>query len=170
MITRGVLALAQGLGVGRIRVAPGTFGSGLGLLWFLVLLGSRNFGVFVAGALAGVLVSVWVCGAAERILSRTDPPSVVLDEIIAIPLCYSGWVIAFWLESRELPLPGYFLNSANLWATAAIFGAFRLLDILKPWPVNSAQRLPGGWGVTMDDVLAALYVNAGVAAWWMVAR
>ena len=41
----------------------------------------------------------------------------------------------------------------------AVFAAFRFFDVLKPWPVRQSQRLPGGWGVTMDDVLAALYVN-----------
>jgi phosphatidylglycerophosphatase A len=37
--------------------------------------------------------------------------------------------------------------------------AFRFFDVLKPWPVRQSQSLPGGWGVTMDDMLAAVYVN-----------
>jgi phosphatidylglycerophosphatase A len=170
VIDRLLLALAQGFGVGCIRTAPGTFGSGLGLLWFLALAGTRNFGIFVAGALGGIAVSVWVCGAAERILDRKDPPSVVLDEIIALPLCFAGWVTRLWLQDGRLPAPAYFLTGASLWVTGIFFVAFRVVDILKPWPVGAAQRLPGGWGVTMDDVLAALYVNVAVAAGWMLIR
>ena len=44
--------------------------------------------------------------------------------------------------------------------TLVVFLLFRLFDIWKPYPINSSQRLPGGWGVTLDDLLAALYVNA----------
>jgi phosphatidylglycerophosphatase A len=167
---RWILALAQGFGVGRIKVAPGTFGSGLGLVWFLVLVWPRHWGLFVAGALGGVLLSVWACGAAERILGRSDPPSVVLDELIALPLCHAGWVTRLWLNQGELPPPAYFLSSPNVWAVAAVFVAFRIFDIAKPWPVNAAQELPGGWGVTMDDVLAALYVNVAVGVYWMAVR
>jgi phosphatidylglycerophosphatase A len=42
---------------------------------------------------------------------------------------------------------------------AGVFAAFRLFDILKPWPVRQSQVLPGGWGITIDDLLAAVYVN-----------
>jgi phosphatidylglycerophosphatase A len=167
---RLILALAQGFGVGRVRVAPGTWGSGLGLLWFLILVWPRDFGIFLVGALGGVLVSVWVCGAAERLLNRTDPPSVVLDEIIALPLCFAGWITRIWIQDGMLPAPAYFLSGAGLWITGMLFAAFRVFDIAKPWPVHSAQRLPRGWGVTLDDVLAALYVNVVVAAGWMIVR
>ena len=40
-----------------------------------------------------------------------------------------------------------------------VFGLFRLFDIWKPWPVRHSQRLPGGWGVVADDLLAAVWVN-----------
>jgi phosphatidylglycerophosphatase A len=43
-----------------------------------------------------------------------------------------------------------------------VFALFRFFDVLKPWPVRQSQSLPGGWGVTIDDVLAALYVNLAV--------
>ena len=41
-----------------------------------------------------------------------------------------------------------------------VFAAFRFFDATKPWPVRQSQALPGGWGITVDDVLAAIYVNA----------
>ena len=170
MTSRVLLALAHGFGVGRVRLAPGTFGSLLGLLWFLVLVWPRHFGVLAAGAFGGVLASVWVCGAAERILERTDPPSVVLDEIVAVPLCYVGWVAWLWLKTGEMPSPGFFFTRPSCWGTAGVFVAFRVFDIAKPWPISASQRLPGGWGVTLDDVMAACYVNAAAAALWLFAR
>ena len=45
-----------------------------------------------------------------------------------------------------------------------VFGAFRFFDVLKPWPVKQSQSLPGGWGVVVDDLLAAVYVNVVVLA------
>jgi phosphatidylglycerophosphatase A len=58
-----------------------------------------------------------------------------------------------------MPGLGYFFSGKNLLWTLGVFVAFRLFDVLKPWPVNKSQGLPGGWGVTMDDLLAAGYVN-----------
>ena len=46
--------------------------------------------------------------------------------------------------------------------TLGVFALFRFFDVLKPWPVQQSQSLPGGWGVTIDDVLAAIYVNLAV--------
>jgi phosphatidylglycerophosphatase A len=94
----------------------------------------------------------------------------VLDEIIALPLCFAGWVTGLWLHQGELPTPDYFLSGTSGWAAVGVFAAFRVFDIAKPWPVNAAQRFPGGWGVTLDDVLAALYVNVAVVVGWLIAR
>jgi phosphatidylglycerophosphatase A len=44
-----------------------------------------------------------------------------------------------------------------------VFCLFRLFDVVKPWPVRQSQRLPGGWGIVVDDVLAAGYVALGMA-------
>ncbi|HNR70273.1 MAG TPA: phosphatidylglycerophosphatase A [Verrucomicrobiota bacterium] len=153
------LWIAQGFGVGRIPLAPGTFGSLLGLLWFGLLLLTGHLWLFLAGTLAALALSVWLCGAAERSLGQTDPGSVVLDEIAAMPLCFLGWMaVQFWHTGAWPALSAFF--SARTWPlTLAVFAAFRLFDILKPWPVRQSQSLPGGWGVTMDDVLAAVYVN-----------
>jgi len=46
-----------------------------------------------------------------------------------------------------------------------VFAAFRFFDILKPWPVSPSQKFPRGWGVTIDDVLAAMYVNVLILLW-----
>lgn len=156
------LWIAQGFGIGRIPLAPGTFGSLLGMLWFGLLLLTVHLWLFIAGTLAVIALSVWLCGAAEQALGRTDPGCVVLDEIAAMPLCFLGWVAVQSWNTGALPALHAFFSARTWPMTLAVFVAFRFFDVLKPWPVRQSQSLPGGWGVTIDDVLAALYVNAVV--------
>jgi phosphatidylglycerophosphatase A len=153
-----VLWLSQGLGIGRIPFGPGTFGSLAGLIWFAFLLQTGNFWIYLTGTLCGLALSVWLCGAAEKILRQADPSSVVLDEIAALPLCFLAWVASEWFRNAQLPPVEGFFNARTWVQTAILFVLFRLFDILKPWPIRRSQRLPGGWGVTIDDVLAATYV------------
>ncbi|MBC8001594.1 MAG: phosphatidylglycerophosphatase A [Opitutaceae bacterium] len=154
-----IVWIAQGFGMGRIPFAPGTWGSLLGLLWFGLLVGSGSVAVYGAGVVLGALASVWICGTAEKCLGIKDPGSIVLDEIVAIPLCFAGWVTSHVLQGRGMPEPGFFLEGSNALWTLAVFGLFRLFDIAKPWPVRQTQSFPGGWGVTADDLAAAFYVN-----------
>jgi phosphatidylglycerophosphatase A len=156
------LWIAQGFGIGRIAVAPGTFGSLVGLGWLAVLLCFKSWPVFILGNLVGIAMSVWLCGEAERILGKTDPGSVVLDEIVAIPLCFTGWLAVAGLRQHSLLGPEYFW--AHWMSSIGVFALFRLFDVAKPWPVRQSQVLPGGWGVTIDDLLAAIYVNLVVLA------
>jgi phosphatidylglycerophosphatase A len=156
------LWIAQGFGIGRIPVAPGTFGSVVGVLWFGLLLMTGNLWLFLAGTIAAIALSVWLCGAAERALGQTDPGSVVLDEIAAMPVCFLGWLTILVWKTGALPGFAHFF-SAHTWPlTLGVFAAFRFFDVAKPWPVYQSQSLPGGWGVTIDDALAAVYVNAVV--------
>src|SRR5215470_16396834 len=97
------LWIAQGFGVGRIPVAPGTFGSLVGLLWFALLLIPANLWLFIAGAIAGFVLSVWLCGEGEKILQQKDPGSVVLDEITAIPVCFLSWISESFWKTGALP-------------------------------------------------------------------
>ena len=154
-----LLWLAQGFGVGRIPFAPGTFGSLVGLLWFVLLLATGSIWIYLAGCVAGFFISVWLCGVAEKILRQRDPGSVVMDEITAIPVCCLAWVFNEWHRRGTLPSPEVFFAHRQGWMLiAVVFALFRLFDIWKPWPVRQSQSLPGGWGVTVDDFLAALYV------------
>ena len=153
-----ILFFAQGFGVGRIPFAPGTFGSMVGTLWFALLIATKRYELYLFGAVCGIGLSVWLCGAAEKILKQRDPSSVVLDEIIAIPFCFLPWVTQAWLRQHQLPAIDTFLTGRAPYAVLAIFVLFRVFDIWKPWPVRQSQSLPGGWGVTMDDLLAAVYV------------
>ena len=150
---------AQGFGVGLIPIGPGTFGSLVGLLWFGLLLATRNIWLFAGGTVAGIALSVWMCSAAEKVLGQKDPGSVVLDEIAAIPVCFLGWVALLLHKKGALPAFGDFFLAKNWPWTLAVFVAFRFFDVIKPWPVRQSQALPGGWGITIDDVLAAVYVN-----------
>lgn len=153
------LWVAQGFGAGRLKPAPGTWGSLVGLLWFAALVGTGSVWGFLAGTLLSIPVSASFCGLAEKALGEKDPGSVVLDEIIAVPLCFGAWVVSIVNSSGRMPDASYFFSGNNWLGVAAIFGAFRFFDIWKPWPVRQSQSLPGGWGVTVDDLLAALYVN-----------
>jgi|SRR5882762_2542625 len=163
------LWIAQGFGIGRIPFAPGTFGSALGLLWFALLLSTGNLWLYVLGTLAGLAVSVWLCGIAEKILQQKDPSSVVLDEIAAIPVCFLGWIGKSWSAHHSLPPINSFLVLKTWYLTLSTFVLFRIFDIAKPWPVRGSQALPGGWGVTIDDFLAAIYVVVlSLAFFWLV--
>lgn len=151
--------IAEGFGSGRIPVAPGTFGSVVGLFWFAVLLWTGGFWFYVAGALGAAGFSVWCCGLAEKALQREDPGSIVLDEIVAVPLCFFAPLLSEYLRSGQLISAGFFWGSQGWYVTVTGFGLFRLFDVWKPWPVGKSQELPAGWGVTTDDLLAAVYVN-----------
>ena len=153
------LWVAQGFGVGRIRFAPGTFGSLLGLGWFALLLAGGHLWVLLLGSGVGLACSVWLCGYGERVLGKKDPGSVVLDEIAAMPVCFFAWVGIFWWRTGTMPAVESFFSRGHWWLTLGVFAAFRLFDITKPWPVRQSQSCPGGWGITVDDLLAAVYVN-----------
>jgi phosphatidylglycerophosphatase A len=136
---------ATGLATGYSPVAPGTAGSLLALLvlWFLHPAGP----VFLLLGL-GLLfpLGVWASGRVEREevqKGRKHDPSIVnIDEIMGM-----GMSVIF--------LPG---SASRMWLFAG-FLLFRFFDIVKPFPIDRSQRLPGGWGIMMDDVIAGIYAN-----------
>jgi phosphatidylglycerophosphatase A len=161
-----IVWIAQGFGIGRIPFAPGTFGSAVGLAWFAFLLTIPGPWFALAALVLSSALAIWVCGAAEKILNQTDPSSIVLDEIVAVPLCFVSWVVIRWVSEGAQPAPQYFF-SPGVWPfTLGVFLLFRLFDVLKPWPLGLSQSAPGGVGVVLDDLLAALYVNAIVLLIW----
>lgn len=150
---RGILWLAEGFGSGRLRPGPGTWGSLVGCALSIPLLGLP---LWVAGltTLGALLVAVPICSRAELLIGSTDPGSVVLDEIVAIPLTLLPLQAAGllgWTPARDLAsLSGHW----GWWLAA--FALFRVLDIAKPGPVGALQHLPRGWGIVLDDVAAGL--------------
>jgi phosphatidylglycerophosphatase A len=134
-----VLFIAQGAYSGRVPIAPGTAGTVVGVLLYLLLkdVGSLWYGIaYTAVAAFGSLVA----GRADEVLGTKDSPSIVIDEI-------AGYLIAMFL----IPFAwGYVI---------AGFLLFRFFDILKPWPLKRLQDIPGGPGVVLDDIGAAVYTN-----------
>lgn len=165
---RMIVFLAKGFGSGWVPKGPGTAGTVVGLFWAWLLMLPGEVWVFWGGAVAGVAGAIWVCGRAEKILGEHDPGSIVLDEIVAVPLCF-GTLVTQQALGTGFHGPAGFFAAHPWWMTPAIFVGFRVFDIAKPWPVRQSQRLPGGWGVVTDDVLAALWVNVPclLAAGWV---
>ncbi|KXU35470.1 phosphatidylglycerophosphatase [Cephaloticoccus primus] len=134
--------------LGRRLPAPGTWGSVAGLLYFTVFFAERYgvLGTLLLSAV-GIYVAIAICGEAEFRLGKRDPGEIILDEFVAVPLCFLGWP----LLTPELPNWLIFLSG---------FALFRLFDIVKPFGIKRLQELPGGLGVVVDDVAAALLACA----------
>lgn len=162
-----IVFVAQGFGVGRISFAPGTWGSVIGIGWAVFLWWLAETQVSAAQWVLGlsIPVSVVLCGRAAKILGDKDPGSVVLDEIIAVPFCF----VLYFYSFKVPPSVEHFLSPRGAVQLLLGFAIFRLFDIWKPWPVRQSQVLPGGWGVVVDDVLAAVYVNLVMAVIWLMA-
>lgn len=149
-----VVALATLGPLGRKLPAPGTWGSLAGLLYFTVFFRGAGIGAILVASLIGGYLAVAFCGEAEIRLRRSDPGEVILDEFVAIPLCFLGW-------KALLPLfPAWGVLLAG-------FALFRFFDIVKPLGIARIQDLPGGWGVVADDYAAALAACATlhIGAW-----
>lgn len=157
--TKTVLACARLGPLGRNLPAPGTWGSLAGLLYFTVFFahGLSPFGLLLLN-LAGIYVAVALCGEAEVRLGRRDPGEVILDEFVAMPLCFLGWLQLAGTWPRWVVLVSGFL-------------LFRLYDILKPFGIRRLQDLHGGWGVVVDDLAAALATCVTLhALQWLLPR
>lgn len=137
------LAIATALGAGYVPIAPGTFGSAMGLLLWAVLpatplvQATAIIVLFVAGS--------WSASVAERHFGRTDPGQVVIDEVM-------GMLITL------------FLNPVGWIGAIGAFFLFRVADVIKPYPANRLERLHGGVGVMADDAMAAVYANLALRA------
>lgn len=141
--TRLVVGAATLGPAGRWGRAPGTNGSLLGLLFFAVLLPGFNAFGLVALTVVLAWAAVGLCGEAERRLAQRDPGIVILDEFVAMPLCFTGW------QTLDGIVPAW-------WLLIGGFLLFRLFDIAKPLGIRRLQYLPGGWGVVADDLAAAV--------------
>jgi phosphatidylglycerophosphatase A len=132
--------IATGGYIGYCPIAPGTCGSLLGVGVFLLLaaLPSVAYGCILLGALG---LGVWTAGEAEKMLESKDASAIVIDEIVGMLTTY------FTVPVVVLPL-------------LAGFMFFRLFDIFKPFP--QLERLPGGWGVMLDDLSAGILAHGCV--------
>jgi phosphatidylglycerophosphatase A len=136
---RFAVLMATAGGAGYAPFAPGTAGSAVGLLiYFLMRTWPALWQVAVLASISGV--GLWASGVAARHFNREDPGEVVIDEVAGqlATLCLTG---------------------AGVWGAVLGFLVFRVLDIVKPWPSNRFEGLPGGLGIMADDLMAGAYGN-----------
>jgi phosphatidylglycerophosphatase A len=134
--TRLAFVVATALGAGYSPVAPGTAGSAVALL-ILWLVPFSRIGLVVF-FVAVTLVGTWAAHVVEAAAGKKDPGIIVIDEVAGMALS----VLLLPLTPRVL-LAGFVL--------------FRIFDVVKPFPANRLQALPGGIGVMIDDLVAGLY-------------
>ncbi len=138
--------IATGAYSGYAPVAPGTAGSLVGLLLYLIPGFEKPLSLGVA-IVVFFFVGAAAAGRLERIHGK-DPSIVVIDEVVGM------WIALFLLpKSAAACLLAFFL--------------FRLYDIIKPPPARSVERFEGGFGIMLDDVFAAFYAN--VSVWVLLA-
>lgn len=129
---------ALGCGSGLVRPAPGTWGSLFALLPYLAL-AHLHWALYAAVLLFSFAIGVYFCDACAKFLGVHDHGAIVWDEFVGV-----------WLTLFLVPVePIYILLG---------FALFRFFDILKPWPIKWLDKsVDGGFGIMIDDVLAAVY-------------
>jgi phosphatidylglycerophosphatase A len=156
-------------GVGYLPLAPGTWGSLVGIGLYLLVRGwlmkalfdvapefrLNTFHLFYAIIAIELLfvallslLGAWAASHTEKLSTAKDPGIVVIDEVV-------GQFIAL------LPVP--FLLTPAWWALVLAFILFRFFDIVKPYPARKFESLHGGLGIMADDIVAGIYAAIGVA-------
>jgi len=130
--------LAFGFGSGLAPKAPGTFGT-LAAVPLYLLMTLLPLSGYLAVLVLAALLGIYLCGRTAQDLGVHDHPGIVWDEFVG-----------FWITMLFVPVQWY-------WILAG-FALFRLFDIWKPWPIRVIdQRVEGGFGIMLDDVLAGVY-------------
>lgn len=157
--------IATGGGAGFVPIAPGTWGSLVGLLIAYGLIAAfkqnvallQNLLIVVSVVLAWI--GIWAGTRAESVFGKKDSGQIVIDEVC-------GQVITFVFIAPFLAG----LGEQWRWWMIPGFLLFRAFDIFKPFPINGLQSLTGGVGVMMDDVIAGIYAAALMSlAMWLTA-
>jgi phosphatidylglycerophosphatase A len=147
--------IAMGFGSGMFPVVPGTMGTLFGWASYAVLnwLWPDVFTPLAWGVIIvlGFFVGVWACGRTGRDIHKPDHGCMVWDEIIAM------WLVLL------------FVMPVGWSGQLAAFLLFRAFDMIKPPPIRYFdQRLKNGFGVMLDDILAAFFTLLVVAIWRVV--
>jgi phosphatidylglycerophosphatase A len=128
------------LGIGFFPVAPGTAGTLAGIPLFFIF-SAFPWPVYLLFLVTFTCAAVYLAQAAENIFSEKDPSCIVIDEVVGFL-----WTMFYIPPTLVCIFSGFIL--------------FRFFDIVKPFPVRSLQdKLPGGYGVVGDDVMAGIYAN-----------
>jgi len=136
---RLALLIATFFGIGRIRIAPGTWTSlAVALIVYFIPPSALPFPVLLLATVLVFLIGIPAAAACEKHFQKKDPRQCVIDEV-------AGQMVCFWFLPHTLAYYG------------AAFLLFRFFDILKPFPIQASERVPHGIGIMLDDILAGLY-------------
>ena len=128
---------AYGFGSGAVPKAPGTAGTLVAVIMYLLLPQISPL-IYVSLLLISFVFGVWICGKTAQDIGIKDPSGIVWDEFVG-----------YWITMFMAP-------SGWIWVIIG-FVLFRLLDIVKPWPIKWADKqIGGGIGIMLDDVLAGI--------------
>lgn len=145
--------LALGFGSGLISPAPGTWGTIVGWLMGIFLLQFMPSYYLLVLAIPGFILGVYLCEKTAHDMGVHDHGAIVWDEIIAI-----------WLVLAFIPQKSWF------WYILA-FGLFRVFDIFKPYPIKYFDKnVENGFGIMLDDLLAAIYTILSVLLVFYIVR
>jgi phosphatidylglycerophosphatase A len=136
------LGLSAWFGTGLLPIAPGTFGTvaAVPIVFGLACLGIGYSAFIIAIVIA---VAIWTSGRCQKILGSDDPSVVVIDEV-------AGFLLTMFLLPPS-------------WLTFGLgFALFRFFDILKPYPIRKVEKLRGGLGLLMDDLVAGISAHIGI--------
>ena len=136
---RFILLLATGFGAGYSPIAPGTLGTLLAIPIYFFL-SEISFPLYQLTLLTFFFLSCWISGQAQQYFGKTDDQRIVIDEMM-------GFLVAMlWVPKTPLfILVGFIL--------------FRFFDTLKPFPIRRFEKVRGGFGVVLDDVMAGIFAN-----------
>ena len=137
-----VLALSTWFGTGLLPVMPGTFGT-LATVPLILLLDNLGPIYRLLSLMIMIVVAIWASGRHQELLGQGDPREIVIDEV-------AGFLLTMLFLPRS-------------WLAIGLgFIFFRLFDILKPCPIKQTEKIKGGFGVVIDDLIAGLYAYAVV--------
>jgi len=142
LLDQSATFVATGGYSGYARIIPGTVGSLVGLLLYLLAIPSP-IGARIAATVVVFFLGVFASSRVAAICRIKDPHPIVIDEIVGM------WISLLFVPYDFLYFSGSFL-------------LFRLFDIIKPSPAREAELLEGGWGIMLDDVIAGIYANAAI--------
>ncbi len=138
--------ISTGFYSGKLPMMPGTWGSILATILALIYW-PKNWSVELLLICATFVISVISSDITSKALNDRDPDCVVIDEILGMEITF-------------------FLIKVDIWTALIGLILFRIIDIIKPPPINFLERLPGGWGITADDMLAGVFANLILRLIW----
>lgn len=142
MSPRVVKAVATFFGIGYLPWWPGTWASAAGVGLYLCLRSASALVLLIATA-ALLVAGFLSCGRAEKIFQKKDSRPIVIDEAAAM------LVVLFFVAQDMISI-------------GAAFVVFRMMDIVKPYPIKKIEQLSGSWGIMMDDIVAGAYTVVSI--------